>query len=105
MYSGTKLYTEYRSGAGPEPEQSKNNDMAMALSLTTNQIPHIWTNEWAKKMWGGDELQIKILHPQTKKPIYVSYDRFGFVIDGIEDGDQEDLVTVLDYIKKWYYGK
>ncbi len=104
-----KLYGDYRGGAGPTEAQSENNDKVLGLALQTNNIPFTWTDELAKELWDGDEQQIRIIGPLNQK-IYVSYDRWGFVIDNVdhipedklEDIDQPNLVTTLQAIKKWY---
>jgi hypothetical protein len=103
MYSGTKPYVDYKGGAGPEEEQSINNDKALSMALELNKIPFTWTDELAYTLWDGDDQQMKIIRPNGDK-IYVSYDRWGFVIDGM-DCDQESLKTTLEYIKDWWEGK
>lgn len=97
-----KLYVEYSGGAGPTEQQSENNDKVMGIALKANKIPFTWSNENAKELWDGDEMQMKI-ERHDGKVIWVSYDRWGFVIDGIIEGDQEDLKTTLGYIKTWYH--
>lgn len=91
-------------------DQSENNDKVLGLALKANNIPFTWTSELAERLWDGDEQQIRIISPKNEC-IYVSYDRWGFVIDDegdipedrLENIDQADLVTTLNAIKKWYY--
>lgn len=100
-----KLYVEYRGGAGPDEQQSENNDKVMGMALKENKIPFIWTDENAQELWDGDEQQMKIERPSDGEVIYVSYDRWGFCTDGPLDVDQGDLKTTLQKIKDWYNGK
>lgn len=110
-----KLYVEYRGPGGPEATQKENNDKALKLVLDINNIPNTWNNTWMLELCDEDESVIEIQRPSkdgngSYETIYVSYDRWGYVIDTVdiipEDRlshcDQKSLKETLQIIKRWY---
>jgi hypothetical protein len=99
-------YESYKGGAGPDEDQQEKNTKTLGVLLKKDGIPFIEDREYAKELWGSPDLVLKIKNPKNNDFIYVSYDRFGFVVDGdgVEDEglDQEDLKTTIKYIRNLY---
>ncbi len=99
-------YEPYEGGAGPDENQQEKNTKTLGILLKKDGIPFIEDREYAEELWGSPDLVLKIKNPKNNDFIYVSYDRFGYVIDGdgVEDDglDQEDLKTTIKYIRNLY---
>ena len=91
-----KTYKPYQGGGGPTPEQTENNTLYLAELLDKENIPYELDHEWAKELWDGDEVQLKISVGDNH--VYVGYDRWGYVIDGL-DADQVSPEEALKVIK------
>ncbi len=72
--------------------------------LTNSNIPFTIDTEYALELWGNADELIKIINPKNNLPMYLSYDRWGFVLDGPGtvdfevDCDQCDLDTVMEVL-------
>ena len=95
------IYTPYKGGGGPTKEQADINTKALGQELDKKNILFVPDREYAKELWDGDDLNLKITHPKTKEVIYVGYDRWGFV-SGTLDLDQDNLIVTVANIELWY---
>lgn len=98
-----KFLKEEKSNSIPLKKQDK----IVANALDKMGIPYTIDTEWAEELWGMSDPLIKIENPKTQEPLYIGYDRYGYVIDGPgsdneEEIDQEDIKTVLQFIKKLF---
>lgn len=98
-----KLMVDYKGGDGPSQELAENNDKVLKYALNAIKIPSIWNNTFLQELCDVPE-DIKVLEitRQDCEKIYVSYDRWGYVIDGLEDGDQVGIIECVKLIKDWY---
>lgn len=97
-------YQPYSGPAGPTEKQIENNTKFLAGELENRNILYKEDREYAEKMWGGNDLNLIIIHPITGKKAIVGYDRCGFCIDGINSKmDQECLESTVGYLKDWYF--
>jgi hypothetical protein len=104
MKANKYKYEPYNGPAGPSKEQKENNTLCLAELLKQKNIPFETDREWAKIMWGGDELGIVIKKGNVS--IVAGYDRWGFVVESNNfvdiDVDQCPLDETVDAIVKWY---
>jgi hypothetical protein len=95
-------YKPYKGGGGPEKNQADNNTKHLGQELKKIGIEFKEDRAYAKKLWDGDDLNLKLQHPKTKKTAYIGYDRWGFVSEGLNtDLDQASLQDSIDAIKNW----
>lgn len=101
---------DYKGGAGPSEEQIAHNNKVLAQELKKLKILYEKDYEYLADLTGVEQCSplLKITHPidNHRDPIYVGYDRWGFVIDQLDDPsintDQINLKETLVVIKEWY---
>jgi len=99
----TKLmYKPYTGPGGPTKEQTENNTLYLAELLEKEGIKFVEDREYAKELWDGDEIQLKIVNDNGDE-VWVGFDRWGYVVDGTEDleVDQVSPETTVNWIKNW----
>jgi len=96
-------YNPYKGPAGPTKQQTLDNTRFLGQELEKAQIPFKENWDYIKENYGGtggDEMVLEINN--GKDTIHVSYDRWGFVVDELEDFDQVDFIIIFKGIIKWY---
>jgi hypothetical protein len=97
-------YQPYEGPGGPTQEQADNNTRYLGQLLNEAGIPFEEDRDYAKELWDGDDLNLKITNKKGEV-VYAGYDRWGFVVEGhpfMQALDQEDVEITLTYIKSWY---
>lgn len=100
MKEATLQYNPYRGPAGPSKTLAEKNTLCLAFLLKEEGIPYTEDREYAMQMWGSPDLLLKIVDSESGEDLYAGYDRWGFVVDGMEEIDQCDLKETLQAIKE-----
>lgn len=94
---------DYEGGGGPEDEQNVMNTMALFIKLRDLNSTKFSINpdfEYASKLWGGIEPQIRIRREDGEE-LVAGYDRWGIAVDGLESCDQASLDYAISEILSW----
>lgn len=94
----------YVGGAGPSEELVSHNNKVLARELKKLGILFVRDTDFLEELTGVKQTPLlKITHPRTGSVAYAGYDRWGFVVDGVEDFiDQCSIEKTITAIQKWY---